>query len=184
MINGLTLTPVDATAITLVLLQNSPYSFQLTGSRFFGIIDDLRVKNTNRDYDFFTEDNAATEAFLKGNGFTLVGRRNADYLGCCDVRCVYEKGIIQVQLVKNVDLKSQIQRSMKNRLGSGFNEFSKVQRKKLWRMMYDLASVFAKTHNHTFLSGNQPNPTTHRGQGYNGITLTRQSDNANDGIPF
>lgn len=91
-------------------MDKSDIDFHLTGSRYF------RAPNLFSDIDFFTEDKVETRNFLTDIGF--IAEKNSHYNGVItdiNTAVVYRNlnARIDVQLIKNVQLKIDIQNWMK-----------------------------------------------------------------------
>ncbi len=92
-------------------LKISDIPFHLTGSRFFG------VNTPESDWDFFTDYNEETEKFLREKGFHEI--RNSTRYSDSETVTVYRwhdtaNNQIDIQLVRDIALKNQIQNILKN----------------------------------------------------------------------
>lgn len=98
------------TALTLSYLQASTFSFHATGSRYFG------TYKSGSDYDFFALDSGEIRHFLICNGFRRLGgywcQGNVAYQDTNTVH-VYRNGNIDIQLVKDVEMKVWAQDMLK-----------------------------------------------------------------------
>jgi hypothetical protein len=88
-------------------LHASKFDFYLTGSRFFG------SANETSDYDFFTPTTSVVD-FLSSLGFNVVC---GEYAGDPNCLCVYryknDKVQIDIQLVRDLQLKQKVQSLIK-----------------------------------------------------------------------
>lgn len=132
------------------VLEQSPFTFYLTGSRYFG--DAVE----NSDWDFFVQHDRGVISFLESHGFELVHRRNEKYkdeiclytyrklcpeLGygraaCVDIQVVIDaprKNKAQEYIVQHVLLNVML-KQMKKKWGKGAAEY-------IWNL------VFAVVHN-------------------------------------
>lgn len=113
-------------------LEQSGIDFYLTGSRAW------RTATEKSDWDFFTQDNEDTHAFLITNGFKVIEHSyDSDPL----IETVYEKvsfleRTVQVQMCRDVARKQLIQRKLMVAYPAGFK--SKAEATKLWNLAYDL----------------------------------------------
>lgn len=86
-------------------MNESPYKFQITGSRLFG------GATANSDWDFFAEYSDEIMRYLLQSGFVDI-TKHSTYKDISLVRIFYKKcsdGEIHVQLVKNFDQKLRAQ---------------------------------------------------------------------------
>jgi hypothetical protein len=100
------LTGMNTTPEILSKLEQSPFNFTLTGSRFFG------GENDNSDYDFFVQkhENKQLTDFLTSLGFTQTYRRYSDSVTMSNwVWNRKGQTQIHVQIVRDANLKRQAQ---------------------------------------------------------------------------
>lgn len=84
------------------------FEFHLTGSRFFG------NSGTAADYDFFCQVSPEVEEFLATLGFKIQkGNCYNGFVSDINTAVVYKTEGIDVQLVKHVDLKIELQTALK-----------------------------------------------------------------------
>ena len=134
----------------LEYIQSSPYPFYLTGSRFFG----HNLKNS--DWDFFSDDSQARIDDLQTNGFRRVKNllKRLDYIDTIQpIVQIWEKENVQVQLVKDVELKRRVQEFIRDmdlykKLGMNHRLDSTVEAseinaayKKMNRMIWNIATI-------------------------------------------
>ena len=81
----------------------SSHIFHLTGSRYFRHAESLS------DYDFFTQDSPEVRAWLLGQGFGPVSSDFKAYPDDPNIAEVWEKGAVQIQLVRDVNGKIKAQ---------------------------------------------------------------------------
>jgi len=122
-------------------LTNSPYTFHLTGSRYFGGATHLS------DYDFFAQDSQEIKTFLARQGFYI--ETGSHYVGNnpLNCACVYKRGEIHIQLVQNYELKKmiheQIIRSSRDNNHPNLiilaRNFPKQHKKLLWDTLCNIA---------------------------------------------
>lgn len=118
---------VAKTATALIHVENSPFIFHLTGSRYFG------TSTPESDFDFFIEWTEGLEPWLISHGFKLDSQT---YSGDPSFVKVYKSENVDIQIVDNAKIKEQIQR----RLFPLFKELTpnKELAKKLWHLCYHL----------------------------------------------
>lgn len=141
MLQGITLQASVQQTVQNILMffATSVNTYYLTGSRFFG------NNKENSDWDFFTVKETKRE--LESMGFKPIPSENLIDLGYDGSQFVeilelkVSDGVIQVQLVKNINAKFQVQESIKSRYLSQFNSMDKHERKELWSL---LLLVFGK----------------------------------------
>ncbi len=91
---------------TLFSLHSSPYSFYLTGSRFFGHAKE------DSDFDFFTLASPDCRDFLIKNGFKEVP---LTYYSDSTIVKLFENGLnFHVQMVTDIEIKKTAQRIIYN----------------------------------------------------------------------
>jgi len=120
-------------------MENSPFEFYLTGSRFFG------SACSDSDWDFFTErksDLLDLENWLKSVGFICEANIDTDY-NSTNILKIWKHGKgkekIHVQVVENALLKVAVQNAL---LISGcwqeICQLSKKHRRTVWNIAYAL----------------------------------------------
>ncbi|HWY34243.1 MAG TPA: hypothetical protein VNX68_06320 [Nitrosopumilaceae archaeon] len=89
-------------------MEKSEFLFHLTGSRYF-------VGRGSNDADYFTLYTEQVEHFLRELGFSAISKREYGDLNCTLVMRGWDDGGLQidVQLVKDVELKIQVQEKLK-----------------------------------------------------------------------
>ena len=135
----------DPNALTLAEMEKSDIEFHLTGSRFFGI---ARIDS---DYDFYALLSNGNEAWLREHGFRDITLDGNDYMGYFaqriannNVAKIYRKGRIDVQLVTDIELKSNIQSLIREAgimhflRNSGISKQAMIQ---FWNLFYNLATM-------------------------------------------
>jgi len=142
MICGMTTTQIE---MTLRSLSDSPLTFFLTGSRFFGF------SNENSDYDFFVQDSEEVNGILRAWGFVEVPRQGTISYHDMQTIKVFRKIVkeqngttiqIDIQVVRDYGLKIMAQNILQSvcpELVSGNK--NNVVRKRLWAYAYSMASV-------------------------------------------
>ena len=126
MIKGVVL---DETQQILRTLEDSPFEFYLTGSRFFGNF------RQDSDYDFFVEENAID--WLRNNVFEKLPTHN--YLDLLTIS-VFQKGNVHIQVVKDVVLKSRAQQLIKETIPGIYFTFNKTNHSLLWNLVIKAAT--------------------------------------------
>ena len=111
-------------------LQKSPFHFHLTGSRFFGDCNPF-----SSDYDFFVQKSLEVIDFLRPLGFQLIDTAYDNDDQTINVMRHHKKGV-DIQLVKNVDLKKRAQKAIKEKYLEQYLEMDKLQRRNLWDVLY------------------------------------------------
>ena len=118
MITSHNLPTLKSTTAVLLKMEESPFNFHLTGSRFFG------DHNVDSDYDFFTKDTPEVRIFLESLGLEAqhISQYSEDqlltavyHLELEDDRCQILPGFegIDVQLVEELDDKIFCQETLK-----------------------------------------------------------------------
>lgn len=122
---------------TMLLIAVSEYVFHLTGSQFFG---NSRIDS---DWDFFTQECPEVRVFLEGAGFDLVTENIHLYPDDPNIAEVWGKGLVHIQLVRDVSLKLAAQKILYELPFSGFQKFraSKHEAREWWRWAYRMAQV-------------------------------------------
>jgi hypothetical protein len=116
-------------------LENSAYTFYLTGSRFFG------TSNEFSDWDFFTDSEEAIPE-LRSLGFNklnaLVYGEGEDNLQ--ELKSVYRHPVgIDIQVVEDVNKKNAIQSALNGTIFvQCINDANKIGRVDFWRAAYNL----------------------------------------------
>ena len=126
MIKGVVL---NETQQVLRALEDSPFEFYLTGSRFFGNF------RQDSDYDFFVDENIVP--WLIENGFERLPTHN--YLDLLTVS-VFQKGNVHIQVVKDVVLKSRVQQLIKETIPGIYFTFNKTNHSLLWNLVIKAAT--------------------------------------------
>jgi hypothetical protein len=94
-----------STKTTLDWIRQSPITFHLTGSRFFG------TDTEESDWDFFTQDLPGTRTELHHAGFKL---DSESYPNDTNFVAVYAKDNVHVQLVPDVRMKKCVQEQIRS----------------------------------------------------------------------
>ena len=116
----------------LKALEQGPYEFFLTGSRYFGGC------RANSDYDFFVQDNEAIEPYLRSLGF--VEDDDAQYEDDPSfvkvMTLATAEGVIQVQLTKSklFARKQLMQNLLQDRYKGQGLPGEKIHQKELWHL--------------------------------------------------
>lgn len=111
----------------LKCIEQMPNVFYLTGSYYFGDV------TPESDFDFFCEYNKHYIEYLEKNGFELdelAGYSDTNTAG------VFIRGKVHVQLVKDVELKHQIQLMLVKTVT--FTGMNKLQKRQIWNLAYRL----------------------------------------------
>ena len=125
--------PDNSVENIIMELKTSSFHFHLTGSRFFGDI------GFNSDYDFFTQEDPGTKNFLLNLGFREIKNHYYNDDQIINVfRLRINNSWIDVQLVKNVELKRMVQKSIKGKYLKQYLRMDKIQRRHLWNLLYDV----------------------------------------------
>jgi len=122
----------EETAEAVKHLHVASYMFRLTGSRYFG------SWQRRSDFDFFTENTASINSYLKSKGFVIV--LSGDYTDAL-TDLVYRKGKVHVQIINNVLLKQRIQKAINDSgvIGTIMRGSVKEITRKLWDLGVKLA---------------------------------------------
>lgn len=117
----------------LALLHSAPFDFHLTGSRFF------ETENSFSDWDFFAQDSPETRDWLRRNDFTYVSNEDivADYMNDLNCADVFQRGNVQVQLVKDAHAKMHVQTLIKKRTLVSLVSKRDPSRRNLWNAMFE-----------------------------------------------
>ncbi len=116
----------------LKAFEEGPHEFFLTGSRYFG------GYHAGSDYDFFVQESAEVEAYLRGLDF--VEDTDAQYEDDPSfvkvMTLVTAEGIVQVQLIKSklFARKQLMQRLLKDRYKGQGLPGEKIHQKELWHL--------------------------------------------------
>lgn len=116
-------------------LLSLPKKFYVTGSRYFGGVTE------NSDYDFFVQDDEEIHEMLKGLGYDVI--QHHDYANDKSITYVYEKisyyrnetHKIQIQVVKDAELKYEVQKFLKRHFHGGLPGM-KMDRSALWDIAF------------------------------------------------
>jgi hypothetical protein len=131
------LTDVPVHVTVLAQLAAAPFEFRLTGSRFFGF------DKPDSDWDFFAGPLqqgglSRLSNWLVQNGFFR--ESNVDYTGVLGVTQLWRHRLaaVHVQTVQDPELKSEVQRFMKNepRYARQLPDASKQASKDIWASAY------------------------------------------------
>ena len=120
-------------------LRTSSFHFHLTGSRFF------EDHNSISDYDFFAQEGQEIENFLLDLGFKKI--ETLSYYNDDQIINVFRLRInnswidiqnswIDIQLVKDVELKRIVQKTIKEKYFIQYLKMDKMQRRDLWNVLY------------------------------------------------
>lgn len=101
----------------------SPFTFHLTGSRFFG------TERPDSDYDFFVKQQTGLVDWLRNNGFA---KDYQSYEGDPVIVEVWGRDNVHVQIVTNVVAKQYIQTNMRPLMIAA--KLNKVQAQMFWRI--------------------------------------------------
>ncbi len=112
-------------------LENSPFKFYLTGSRFFG------NNRKSSDYDFFAVYCTDVEEFLQREGFRNISLVETNYFGTDGIKGLYRNSNVDVQLVSDPELKARVQEVLKN--SEQFMNAGKPNRKVMWSLALEFA---------------------------------------------
>ena len=116
-------------------MENSFYTFHLTGSYYFG-----KVK-PNSDYDFFANYSSEIVSFLESLGFYKKSFSTySDNNTVCVMHCNGEFSI-DVQLVHDALHKLKIQKVINEHFKNIYNNLTKEQRKDFWNSMYSICDL-------------------------------------------
>lgn len=126
----------------LMKLRNSQFTFQLTGSKFFGGYTE------GSDLDFFTEDNVRVHIWLKDQGFTRHSTSPHGEYSDCNVAAVYGLANIHIILVLDVELKQYIQLWLFEHCNWEMMNENKTTRARLWCNAHALIFALRKTTTH------------------------------------
>ena len=127
----------------LMILNESPYNFHLTGSRFFDGTGSSVNKNIRSDYDFFARNWSEIHSFLESVGFhEQLSFTYSDNNIACVMRYCDDTISIDVQLVNDVMKKVKIQKIINEHFKDIYNNSTKEQRKNLWNSMYQVYDNF------------------------------------------
>lgn len=136
----------DPTFAALNDMQESEFTFYLTGSRFF------EFSTPTSDYDFFVKNSREVNQFLADHGFVILNDvYGADYAGSDEQRepnnvaSVFSKGMVHVQLVENPDLKNKIQEAIRESGFMGILKRLRITKKNMivfWNLLYKVAALF------------------------------------------
>lgn len=128
---------------TLKLLEDSPFTFHLTGSRAFA------SNAYYSDWDFFVQDNeddyeenpGPVRVWLNSKGFKL---QNEPMYESSNTAFVYRLGGVHIQVVHDVKMKSLAQGILKQ---SGLMQanLSKNVTKKIWQAVFDALEIGYKS---------------------------------------
>lgn len=120
-------------------MDQSNFSFFLTGSRFWG------NTHSNSDWDFFTDDTPEVRRWLSEHGFEHY-KATSTYAGDGQCNAVFVHGdvmdgnnLVQVQVVKSSAIKNTIQTELHKLHPAGFSD--KGQARAIWQTafaMYEL----------------------------------------------
>jgi hypothetical protein len=114
------------TMLALATLSNLPYTFEPTGSRFYG--NEL----PDTDFDFFVENDFAVGEKLLKAGFFEIDKKYVASSAYVDN--VLRLGHVDVIIVKDADKYRRVRNAM-----SGFAYMSKVQQRHLWTAFLEFA---------------------------------------------
>ena len=117
----------------LLSLQYHNYSFYLTGSRFFGGHIPF-----NSDCDLFVQGSREVMDFLRSLGFYLVDTAYDKDDQTVNVMRYHKQGnpTVDVQLVKNVDVKERAQKAIQEKYLQQYLKMDKMSRRDLWNVLY------------------------------------------------
>ncbi len=121
----------------LNLMEKSNIQFVLTGSRFF---DPDYPDGGERDWDFFTEDCEEARVFLDQNEFVDISKSSVGYMDFAqtqNIRSIWRRGNVDVQLVYDAPGKERIQKLMAQ-FGLCHSGTTKLDRKRLWQFAFSL----------------------------------------------
>lgn len=128
-------------------LRESNHEFYVTGSRFFG------TEHFFSDWDFFVQDSYEVRQFLDSIGFRRMSITETGYSEDSTIVEVWNSfdsqfyeddrdNEVQVQLVKNAELKNKVQWALFKQYGKEFTK-DKSEAKKLWDLALGIAEAFA-----------------------------------------
>lgn len=136
------ITNIDTGPQTVALLEpirevvDSSLGFYLTGSRLFG------GPRVDSDWDFFIQDTEEVRLWLHQGGFVPEGisHRMNSYPDDPSIANVYFKGNLQVQLVRNAELKNKAQLLLLSLpYSAGFRTAAKHLRRGWWQWAFRIA---------------------------------------------
>ena len=116
----------------LEAMEQAPFEFHLTGSRFF------ETASQDSDWDFFVESDPDLPAWLEANGFEL--ESDSDYVstGISEV-WINEPWRVHIQIISDARLKADVQEAMRDSGYAGrMYRMSKDDRKALWNFAFTL----------------------------------------------
>jgi len=125
----------------IAYLDMSINTYYLTGSRFFGNFKE------DSDWDFFAFASEETRRELVTMGFKRINCENFIDLGYNQDQFVdileleVIDGVVQVQLVNNIEAKTQVQNFIKSFYLHQFNSMSKNERKELWTLLLHIQGL-------------------------------------------
>lgn len=132
--------PDFATLAALGELEDAEFTVYLTGSRFF------RTANTDSDWDFFIgsqhkEFDAYLKQWLEERGWEPVNKHTVSSLRCQyegdpNIAEVYEKGAVQLQLVRDEDVKIEAQELLLKNLEFLSLSYAKARNPRLFYHRY------------------------------------------------
>lgn len=142
----------NQTSDIINILNEAPFSFYLTGSRYFVQYNSTPKISSNTDYDYFVLYNKDVLEYLTSLDFTYVAANDYDkqyeiilkkeateyslysddnIVGVCFSPCKK----VDVQLVKNLDLKIEVQQILAC-MGNHYTNLDKSSQKYLWDEQY------------------------------------------------
>ncbi len=128
----------------LNLMKQSKFKFALTGSRLFGGV------HSNSDWDFFVEHSQHLELDLESIGFRNISTKPpsechqyTDSSISKVMEMEFSDGIVQIQLLQKgmFGTKYQAQKFLVSRYGVTFSNFTKDERKLLWKNTLSLLTT-------------------------------------------
>ena len=119
------------------LLEEAPFEFHLTGSRFFG---GARVDS---DWDFFVQAGPEVVGWLDAHGFRETDGSLAGY-NDPNISIVFERDDTHVQVVKDAKLKLWLQ-DLLNEVGVlNKNNSAKMRERAVWTTLYEVVMMVPK----------------------------------------
>lgn len=110
------------------MMEESDYTFYLTGSRFFG------GSNSKSDWDYFVEDSKEVRKFLENTGFWMMDKEDSTttHYGDASMVALYSRNDIHIQVVKDAYLKHRAQAFLTRH--ANMKSVPKICRRHLWNM--------------------------------------------------